>query len=107
MNYCKGRAQGMDWHRLYFGHVSPQEVAEAVRDAGWQHLRLKLKGLPTDYKWSFLNYYYNSESRRIRDDNTVSEASKAHALRMLQVRVTNYVTALSRGGIIKPEDYRS
>lgn len=97
----------MDWHRLYFGHVSPQEVAEAVRDAGWQHLRLKLKGLPTDYKWAFLNCYYNSESHRICSDSTASESSKAHALRMLQVRVTNYVTALSRGGIIKPEDYKS
>lgn len=35
----------MDWHNLYFGHVSPREVQEAVKDPTWQALRCSIKGL--------------------------------------------------------------
>jgi hypothetical protein len=39
---------------------------------------------------------------QFKEDMLVDE----HEMRMVHVRITNYVTALSRGGIIKPEDYR-
>lgn len=91
----------MDWHNLYFGHVSPQEVQEAVKDPEWQALRLSLKGLPLQEKYNKLYDYYWGKyidwgTYQIEDGE----------LRLVKVRLTNYVTALSRGGLIKPEDYR-
>lgn len=88
----------LNWRNLYFGKVSPKEVQEAIQDAHWQKLRKSLKGTTTLIKYLTLKAYYLTECEKVKDD--------AHALRMLQVRVTNYVTALSRGGIIKPEEYR-
>ena len=87
----------LDWRKLYFGRVSPAEVQEAVRDAEWQKLRKLMKGASLDWKHFLLEDYLETVQWR---------GPSAHELRMAQVRVTNYVTALSRGGLIKPADYR-
>lgn len=87
----------LDWRKLYFGKVSPQEVQEAVHDECWQSLRKAMKGKSLEEKYRALdNYLYFASIA----------AEGAHERRMAQVRVTNYVTALSRGGLIKPSDYR-
>lgn len=87
----------MDWKQLYFGRVSPSEVQEAVKDPQWQQVRLAMKGMSTEDKYNMLMAYL-----KFKKDMLVDE----HEMRMVHVRITNYVTALSRGGIIKPEDYR-
>lgn len=79
----------MDWRSLYFGHVGKDEVAFAVKDAYWQHVRLSMKGMTLLDKYQTLQLYLRGH----KED------------RLYQVRVTNYVTALSRGGLIKPSDY--
>lgn len=87
----------MDWHKLYFGKVTPSEVQEAVRNVQWQQIRQSMKGMSTEDKYKTLMAYL-----QFKQDMLVDE----HEMRMVHVRITNYVTALSRGGIIKPEDYR-
>lgn len=87
----------MNWKSLYFGHVSPEEVKEAVNNAQWQQIRASMRGMSTEDKYKTLTAYL-----RFKQDMLVSE----HEMRMVEVRITNYITALSRGGIIKPEDYR-
>ena len=86
-----------DWSTLYFGHVSPDEVQEAVRDEQWQQYRLLMKGMSLDDKYKTLHAYLDFAHDMLLE---------GHELRMVHVRITNYVTALSRGGLIKPEDYR-
>lgn len=91
----------LDWRSLYYGHVSPQEVAQAVKDPEWQTLRLAMKGMSLETKNAMLKGYrasmlYKAERHVITPEEW----------RMVEVRITNYVTALSRGGLIKPEDYR-
>lgn len=81
----------LDWRKLYFGKVHPEEVKEAVKNAYWQTLRVAIKGLSLERKYRILLNYYN----RHKDEG-----------RAIEVRLTNYVTALSRGGLIKPENYR-
>lgn len=81
----------LDWRKLYFGKVHPEEVKEAVKDTYWQTLRVAIKGLSLERKYQILLNYYN----RHKDEG-----------RALEVRLTNYVTALSRSGLIKPENYR-
>ena len=87
----------MDWSKLCFGKVAKEEVERAIDNAEWQKLRNAMKGKTLERKYKMLTDYYELESLVARD---------AKELRMLQVRVTNYVTALSRGGLIKVEDYR-
>ena len=87
----------MDWSKLYFGKVAKGEVERAIDNAEWQKLRNEMKGKTLERKYKMLTDYYERESLVARD---------AKELRMLQVRVTNYVTVLSRGGLIKVEDYR-
>lgn len=81
----------MDWSKLYFGHLRKSEVDSAVHSFEWQQLRIWLKGKSLNIKYFNLMKWltYNKCSRKA------------------QVQVTNYVTALSRGGLIKPEDYRN
>lgn len=79
----------MDWRKLHFGRISPSEVAEAVADDEWQELRVYLKGKSLEEKY-----------RRL--DNWLTQQNNS---RKAQIQVTNYVTALSRGGLIKPSDY--
>ena len=87
----------MNWKQLYFGKVTPAEVFKAIEDDRWQEVRKSMKGMSTKEKYDTLLSYYNAEKKKCKTKDE---------LRMLQVRVTNYVTALSRGGIIKPSDYR-
>lgn len=78
------------WRNLYSGHVTVEEVRTAIQDSEWQCLRESLKGTSLVWKYVVLrDYLLEHPDERAR-----------------QVRVTNYVTALSRGGLIKPEDYR-
>jgi hypothetical protein len=79
----------MDWKKLYFGHVGKDEVAQYVKDPFWQRVRLSMKGVTLLQKYMTLCNYLRGH-----------EEDRAY-----QVRVTNYVTALSRGGLIKPADY--
>lgn len=86
----------MDWRKLYFGHVSPREVQEAVHDEEWQRIRRSMKGTSLLYKYECLTRYLRTQ---------IAKPQTAHSLRMVHVRITNYVTALSRGGLIKKEEY--
>lgn len=100
----------MNWSLLYFGHVSPKEVQEAIKDAEWQRLRQGLKGTSLQAKYvALLKYSFKTRieilTRYINSQITIG--GYRHELRMLDVRLTNYVTALSRGGLIKPSDYSS
>lgn len=87
----------LNWKKLYFGRVSPEEVQEAVHDKQWQTIRVSMKGMSTEDKYKMLTAYLEHKQNMLVDE---------HEMRMVHVRITNYVTALSRGGIIKPEDYR-
>lgn len=90
-----------DWHNLYFGRVSKTEVQEAINDYEWQKLRKELKGKSTEEKYDMLlAYYVKTKCAILRKGDSQAE------LRKLQVRITNYVTALSRGGLIRPSDYK-
>lgn len=94
----------MDWHNLYFGHVSSQEVQRAVKDPTWQALRRAIKGLSLQDKYYKLMAYCNQMHLIYTQDRG---AKSPEWWRMVEVRLTNYVTALSRGGLIKPSDYRN
>lgn len=87
----------VNWHQLYFGHVSPEEVQAAVRDPQWQQIRQSMKNTSLEFKYKTLMAYL-----RFKEDMLVDE----YEMRLVHVRITNYVTALSRGGLIKPEDYK-
>lgn len=80
----------LDWRLLYYGHVSPQEGQE---DARWQELRQAMKGQPLETKYTMLRGYQMSQ-RELK--------LSAHEWRMVEVKITK----LSRGGLIKPSDYR-
>lgn len=79
----------LDWHILYAGKITREEINMYTPLPAWQSLRLHLKGKNLTYKfcslWSWLEEHAHSRSA--------------------QVQVANYVTALSRGGLIKREDY--
>ena len=89
----------MDWHKLYFGYVSLDEIREAVKDAEWQKLRKEMKGRAPAEKYDMLRRYYEETSERL-----TSTISRVHMIDSLQVRCTNYVTALARGGLIEPDN---
>jgi hypothetical protein len=100
----------LDWSQLYFGHITQTEIRDAAADAYWQSLRKSLKGLTLEEKYDSLAAYYEHELSHIIDkflDHYPADFdSYTRERRMLEVRITNYVTALSRGGLIKPEDYK-
>ena len=79
----------MNWKELYFGKMNKHEVLSAVADDDWQRVRISMKNTSLEYKYAQLCKWLklNNYSRKA------------------QVQVTNYVTALSRGGLIKPIDY--
>lgn len=79
-----------NWKMLYFGHVSVIDMRKYTPEAEWQKVRIDMKGKTTAYKYTALCRWLICCQ--------FSYASK--------IQVTNYVTALSRGGLIKPEDYR-
>ena len=75
----------MDWNKLIFGKLNKEEILRLVKDDYWQSIRVNLKGTPLDYKYEKLINYL--------EENYFSYEAK--------VRVTNYVNALRRGGLIK------
>lgn len=79
-----------DWGQLYFGKIERSEIQEYIVNPEWQQIRLDIKGQSLNYKYSRIWNWL--------EKNNYSRES--------QVQATNYVTALSRGGLIKPEDYR-
>lgn len=99
----------MDWHKLYFGKITAKEVRESVSDDLWQLLRKSMKGKTLEQKYEALTNYIESY---LVDESVFNKFPKGDQLRLtehnrkVKVRVTNYVTALSRAGLIRPEDYR-
>lgn len=91
----------LDWRNLYCGHVESQEVAKAVKDYEWQALRRAMRGKSLETKYAMLKGYRATMIARLEAGHIDEDE-----WRMVEVRITNYVTALSRGGLIKPEDYR-
>ena len=81
----------LDWHLLYFGKMCREEVSIAIRDSEWQKARVGMKGKTTTEKYKNLCLWL----------------SQNNYSRKAQIQVTNYVTALARGGIIKPEAYKN
>ena len=79
----------MDWKKVYFGKLSRKEIQEAVKDMDWQAVRIGMKGTSIRVKYDTLKWWLEKQKY----------TNKA------KIQVTNYVTALSRGGLIKPEDY--
>ena len=65
----------MDWHKLYFGRVSPDEV----QDAEWQKLRREMKGRALAEKYDMLRRYYEETSERL--------ISRVHMIDSLQERM--------------------
>lgn len=90
----------LDWRSLYYGHVKSQEVARAVKDHEWRALRCAMKGKSLETKYAMLIGYRATMIARL-EAGCIDEDE----WRMVEVRITNYVTALSRGGLIKPSDY--
>ena len=87
----------INWKKLYFGHVLRAEVAEAVKDKEWQATRRYMKGKSMPEKFRVLNTYVQlKREARLSDDEW----------RKVEVRSTNYVTALARGGLLVEKDYR-
>jgi hypothetical protein len=75
----------MNWNLLISGKLNKEEVLKLVKDDYWQSIRVGLKGTPLDYKYEKLINY-------LQECNFSYEA---------KVRVTNYVNALKRGGLVK------
>lgn len=82
-------SKSLNWSLLYFGKVTRSEIKKYVAQGDWQMVRLNLKGSSLSHKYYTLQNWLQV--------NNYSRAA--------QVQVTNYVTALSREGLIKPEDY--
>lgn len=103
----------MNWKTLYFGKVTRVEVQEAVTDPEWQELRKEMKGRPLGQKYQMLRTYYfvtRDNLKRTYLDGGYAHlpvGAYEHDKRLLEVRCTNYVTALARGGLIKKEDYQN
>ena len=84
----------LDWRKLYFGKLNKRETLKVVKDETWQQVRISMKGKTVEEKYRILyEYVYSDLMDKVP--------------RNKQIQSTNYVTALSRGGIIKPEDYRT
>lgn len=83
----------MDWSKLYFGKLDKQQTLKAVQNEEWQKVRRSMKGKSLEEKYSILSNYLL--------ENEANDMMNVH------IRITNYVTALSRGGLIKPSDYRN
>ena len=91
----------MDWKKLYFGKVARSEVFRAIDNDEWQKVRLSMKGASLTKKYEILSLYLKKSVEAFESgDININE------MRRVEIRITNYVTALSRGGLIEPEDYR-
>lgn len=98
----------MDWKKLYVGKVSKNEVMDAIQDPAWQETRIYMKGKSTEEKYGILERYVNNAKARLKADyeENGDRGWYEAECRMIDVQATNYITALSRGGLIKPSDYR-
>ena len=83
----------LDWRPLYYGHVSPPPE--------WQALRRAMKGKSPETKYEMLKDYRATMIARL-EAGLIDEDE----WRMVELRITNYITVLSRGGLIKTEEYR-
>ena len=77
------------WYREV-GSLLRTEIQEAVNNDKWQEFRLSLKGLSTEQKLDRLENYCQQREQNGRG-----------LARVEVVRVTNYITALLRGGQLK------
>ena len=89
----------MDWHKLYFGRVSLDEI----REAEWQKLRKEMKGRALAEKYDMLHRYYEETSERLTFDYLKGAYDRFPAGTICAC-CTNYVTALARGGLIELRD---
>jgi len=74
----------MDWESLRFGIYNREQVQRAVADPKWQRIRISIKGASLQSKYDTLVGYL--------EDEGYSKGA--------MTRVTNYVNALRRGGLI-------
>lgn len=76
----------MDWSTLHCGSITKKEIEQYVGEEEWQKVRLSMKGKTLGARYNILSTYLEQLNNS----------------RPAQVRVTNYINALSRGGMIKP-----
>lgn len=76
------------WDCLVFGVYGRRTIDEAVDWTPWQLLRISMKGQSLGQRYARLHNFLSEQSGR------------GNALRA-QIVITNYVHALSRGGMIK------
>jgi hypothetical protein len=77
-----------EWDDLVFGSYSRDQVQKAVDWPAWQGVRLALLGQPLAFKHAHLHSFLCS-----------AEAQNART--RARICVTNYIHALSRGGLLK------
>jgi len=77
----------MNWNELTFGHYSMDIILKSVRDIPWQQVRVSMKGTSLEFKHTTLIAWLVK--------NNYSDQAK--------IQVTNYVNALRRGGLVKPQ----
>jgi hypothetical protein len=82
-----GEMTKLDWNKLTFGKYSMGEILVAVKNKEWQALRVSLKGKPLQERYDMLVAYLEKENYSL----------------LAKIRVTNYVNALRRGGMIEPK----
>lgn len=76
--------KGLDWSSIHSGPVTQEEIEQFCNDPKWQELRDSLEGVPLEEKFKQLKEWLRSHGNS----------------RAAQVQVTNYVNALSRGGLV-------
>lgn len=77
-------SSGLNWEKLTFGKYSMGVILAAVKDKEWQSLRESLKGKSLEEKYASLEAYLKKYPK--------SE--------LVKIRITNYVNALRRGGLV-------
>ena len=75
----------LNWSALSYGPLARDEITVCVQDVEWQKTRRDLVGVPLDSKYFELRHWLRTRLYR----------------RSAQVQVTNYISALRRGGLIK------
>src|SRR5271168_3024059 len=75
----------LDWASMVFGTFNVNDVLKATKDERWQRVRVSMLGTCLQRKFCTLNVYLQEEAFSIE----------------AKIRVTNYVNALRRGGMIK------
>ena len=75
----------LNWSKLSFGPLTRDDIAYYVQDVEWQKLRGSLIGKTLQEKYNALDEWLREHEYK----------------RSVQVQVTNYISALRRGGLIK------